>query len=41
MRLLFRYEVADVLVAMGIAGAINAAILIMATATFHVHGMPE
>jgi manganese transport protein len=41
MRLLFRYEVADVLVAMGIAGAINAAILIMAAATFHVHGMPE
>jgi len=41
MRLLFRYEVADVLFAMGVAGAINAAILIMAAATFHVHGMPE
>jgi manganese transport protein len=41
MRLLFRYEVADVLVAMGVAGVINAAILIMAAATFHAHGMPE
>jgi len=41
MRLLFRYEVADVLFAMGVAGAINAAILIMAASTFHAHGMPE
>jgi len=41
MRLLFRYEVADVLFAMGVAGAINAAILIMAASTFHAHGMSE
>jgi manganese transport protein len=41
MRLLFRYEVADVLFAMGVAGAINAAILIMAASTFHASGMPE
>ena len=41
MRLLFRYEVADVLFAMGVAGAINAAILIMAASTFHAHGMQD
>jgi manganese transport protein len=35
MRRLFRYEVIDVLIAMGIAGLINAAMLIMASKTFY------
>jgi manganese transport protein len=39
MRMLFRYEVADVLVAMSLAASINAAMLIMAAATFHDRGM--
>jgi manganese transport protein len=38
MRRLFRYEVMDVLVAMGLASLINAAMLIMAAATFHATG---
>ncbi|MBI2246853.1 MAG: Nramp family divalent metal transporter, partial [Armatimonadetes bacterium] len=38
-RRLFRFEVMDVVIAMGLAGAINAAMLIMAASTFHAHGM--
>ncbi len=36
-RRLFRYEVVDVTVAMGVAGLVNAAMLMMAAATFHAH----
>ncbi|MBF0499752.1 MAG: Nramp family divalent metal transporter [Candidatus Riflebacteria bacterium] len=39
MKKLFRYEVVDVVVAMGVAGAINAAMLIMAAKTFHEAGI--
>lgn len=39
MRLLFRFEIIDVLVAMGMASLINAAMLIMAATTFHQQGM--
>lgn len=39
LRRLFRFELLDILVAMGIAGLINAAMLIMAAATFHTHNM--
>lgn len=39
LRRLFRFEVVDVVLAMGVAGLINAAMLIMAAATFHMHGM--
>ena len=35
---LFRFEVADVTIAMAIAGLVNMAMLIMAAATFHNHG---
>jgi manganese transport protein len=38
-RRLFRYEVIDVVVAMGIAGFVNAAMLVMAAATFHRGGL--
>jgi manganese transport protein len=41
MRKLFRFEVADVVIAMGIAGLINAAMLIMAAATFYRTGMHD
>ena len=41
LRRLFRYEVADVVIAMGVAGLINAAMLIMAAATFHRAGMHD
>lgn len=41
MRRLFRFEVADVLIAMTLAGLINAAMLIMAAATFFQHGLTE
>src|SRR5205823_2834243 len=37
-RLLFRYTLIDVVIAMGIAGLINGAMLIMAASTFHVAG---
>ncbi|MGI8857470.1 MAG: Nramp family divalent metal transporter, partial [Thermomicrobiales bacterium] len=37
-RRLFRFEVIDVGIAMGIAGFINVAMLLMAAATFHAHG---
>jgi manganese transport protein len=36
---LFRFEVADVVIAMSIAGFINAAMLLMAAATFHANGI--
>jgi len=36
---LFRYELVDVLVAMGLASFINAAMLIMAASTFFQHGL--
>ncbi len=38
-RRLFRYEVADVTIAMGVAGFVNAAMLMMAAATFHRAGL--
>ncbi|HLY66653.1 MAG TPA: Nramp family divalent metal transporter, partial [Chloroflexota bacterium] len=41
MRRLYRFELADVLIAMGLAGFVNAAMLIMAAATFHQHGHAE
>jgi manganese transport protein len=40
-RLLFRFEVVDVGIAMGIAGLVNAAMLMMAAATFHQQGMQD
>ncbi len=39
LRRLYRYEHLDVLIAMGMAGLINAAMLIMAASTFHQAGM--
>lgn len=39
MRKLFRYEILDIGIAMGIAGMVNMAMLIMAAATFFRHGM--
>jgi len=39
MRRLFRFEILDVLIAMGVAGLINAAMLMMAAATFHRIGL--
>lgn len=39
--MLFRYEVADVVIAMGVAGLVNAAMLIMAATTFFAHGLTE
>lgn len=41
LKALFRYEVLDVVLAMGVAGAINAAMLIMAARTFHERGMVD
>jgi manganese transport protein len=38
-RRLFRYEVIDVVVAMGVAGFVNAAMLVMAASTFHRGGL--
>jgi len=40
-RRLFRFQLVDVLVAMTLAGAINAAMLIMAATTFHAVGLSE
>jgi manganese transport protein len=40
-RRLFRYELADVVIAMGVAGLVNAAMLIMAASAFHRGGMTE
>lgn len=39
LRQLFRFELADVVIAMGVAGLINAAMLMMAAATFYRAGM--
>ncbi len=36
---IFRFEVLDVVLAMGIAGLVNAAMLVMAAATFHASGL--
>ncbi|MEI8356429.1 MAG: Nramp family divalent metal transporter [Deltaproteobacteria bacterium] len=41
LRRLFRYEQVDVLVAMGLASLINAAMLIMAASTFNKNGLTE
>ena len=41
MKRLFRYEVIDVVLAMGLAGLINAAMLIMAAKTFHAAGLTD
>ncbi len=38
LKKLFRFEILDVLIAMGIASFVNMAMLIMASATFHQHG---
>ncbi|MBM3470337.1 MAG: divalent metal cation transporter [Armatimonadetes bacterium] len=40
-RRLFRFEIADVVIAMGIAGLVNAAMLIMAATTFFAHGLTD
>jgi manganese transport protein len=40
-RRLFRFEVVDVVLAMGLAGLINAAMLITAAATFHQRGLQD
>ena len=39
LRRLFRFQIADVTIAMGMAGLINMAMLMMAAATFHKAGM--
>jgi len=39
LRRLFRFEVVDVVVAMGVAGLINAAMLMVAASTFHKEGL--
>lgn len=36
---IFRFELADVVIAMGLAGVINASMLIMAAALFHANGL--
>jgi manganese transport protein len=41
LRRLMRYEMVDVAIAMGIAGLINVAMLMMAAATFHVAGQTD
>lgn len=41
LRRLFRFEVVDVVIAMSLAGAVNAAMLIMAASTFFAEGMHE
>jgi len=38
---IFRFEVLDVVIAMGIAGLVNAAMLIMAASTFHARGLSD
>jgi manganese transport protein len=38
-RRLFHFEIADITIAMGVAGFVNAAMLIMAAATFHQAGL--
>lgn len=39
LKKLFRFEIIDVLVAMGLAGFVNAAMLVMAASTFHLNGL--
>ncbi len=39
LKRLFRFEIVDVIVAMGIASMVNMAMLIMAASTFHKHGL--
>jgi manganese transport protein len=39
LRRLFRYEIIDVVIALGLAGIINGAMLIMSASTFHAQGM--
>ena len=39
LRRLFRYECVDVTMAMGVAGLVNGAMLIMAASTFYQHGL--
>jgi manganese transport protein len=41
MKRLFRYEIADIVIAMGVAGLINAAMLVMAAKTFHDRGLTD
>jgi len=41
LKRLFRFQLVDVSIAMGIAGFVNMAMLIMAAATFHQQGMTE
>ncbi len=41
MRRLFRFELVDVVIGMGIAGLVNAAMLVMAASTFHAQGLHE
>jgi manganese transport protein len=38
---LFRFEIVDVVVAMGVASLVNMAMLVMAAGTFHQHGMKD
>jgi manganese transport protein len=38
MKRLFRYEIVDVVIAMGVAGLVNGAMLVMAATTFHQQG---
>ena len=40
-RKLFKFELVDVVIAMGLAGMVNAAMLIMAASTFHANGLTE
>lgn len=40
-RRLFRFELIDVVIAMGLAGLVNGAMLIMAASTFHAHGLTQ
>ncbi len=39
LKRLFKFEIADVVIAMGIASMVNAAMLIMSAATFHIPGL--
>jgi manganese transport protein len=41
LKLLFRFQLLDVIIAMGIAGLVNAAMLVMAASTFYAHGLTE
>jgi manganese transport protein len=41
LRRLFRFQLIDVLIAMSLAGAINAAMLIMAASTFYAQGLTQ